>query len=146
MESKKSPLGLIGMQLASSTTFRKLKKKYERICRTVYKRLIDYTECERLIGARNPLYDGGDLYPWTNNDSLIDWSVVNYNTDDGIGGGGGGGIGNGTSSPTKQTLPVLPPFELYQVGDDCLRILKKENQLTGVSNFSSPPSLCRPSS
>lgn len=102
---------------SSYSSCRKLKKKYERICRTVYKRLIDYTECERLIGAKNPLYDGGDLYPWTNNDSLIDWSVVNYNTDDGI----GGGVGNGTSSPTKQTMPVLPPFELYQVGG-CLRI------------------------
>lgn len=78
----------------------------------MYKQLIDYTECERLIaGAKSPLYDGGDLYPWTNNDSLIDWSGVNRNTiqDDEI------GSWNSTS-PTKQTAPVLPPFELYQVG------------------------------
>ena len=95
---------------------RKLKKKYERICRTVYKRLVDYTECtERLIGAsaKSPLYDGGDLYPWTNNDSLIDWTGVNRNAmrEDEI------AAWNSTSSTTKQQqTPVLPPFELYQVG------------------------------
>lgn len=60
-----------------------------------------------------PLYDGGDLYPWTNNDSFIDWEYINS-------------ILNVTNSNTtltslspKSTItngptPVLPPFELWQ--------------------------------
>lgn len=66
------------------------------------------------------MYDGGDLYPWTNNDSLIDWSGVKYNTisDDGFG-GSNSNDGNATSATPVQNLPVLPPFELYQVTGRC---------------------------
>lgn len=60
------------------------------------------------------MYDGGDLYAFTNNDSLIDWNYINNSLNS-----------TGTDWNTNQTLiptqqneqliqPVLPPFELWQ--------------------------------
>lgn len=82
------------------------------MCRTVYDQLKNYTECEFIAGTKPPLFDGGDLYPWTNNDSLIDWSGVNRTTTQGA----RNVTLNGTTA-TGQTENILPPFELYQVSE-----------------------------
>jgi len=95
--------------------YRKLRRKQERICKTLYKRLLNYPDCQRLLGlpVYRPLYDGGDLYPWTNNDSFIDWNYINTSiniTSDSY------GNSTMTSSTAKPNGPmqVLPPFELWQ--------------------------------
>lgn len=60
------------------------------------------------------MFDGGDLYPWTNNESIIEWNYINgtINTSDGYWNGN-------ITIPTLTTnnngpTPVLPPFELWQ--------------------------------
>lgn len=79
----------------------------------MYKLLIDYTECERR--AKSQLYDGSDLYQWTNNDSLIDWTGVNRTIhDDKI------SSLNSTTKPTADA--VVPPFEMYQVSSPPLSL------------------------
>lgn len=56
-----------------------------------------------------PLFDGGDLYQWTNNDSIIDWNNLN--------GTSSGLDGNQTSSNivSNEITPVLPALELWQM-------------------------------
>lgn len=94
----------------SSYRCRKLRKKQERICKKLYKRLLEYPECQRILGlpVYRPLFDGGDLFQWTNNDSLIDWNYVNgtFHTID----------GNSTTSNivSNEITPVLPALELWQ--------------------------------
>lgn len=56
-----------------------------------------------------PLFDGGDLYQWTNNDSIIDWNNLNGTLN--------GLDGNQTSSNivSNEITPVLPALELWQM-------------------------------
>lgn len=56
-----------------------------------------------------PLFDGGDLYQWTNNDSIIDWNNLNGTLN--------GLDGNQTSSDivSNEITPVLPALELWQM-------------------------------
>lgn len=89
---------------------RKLKKKQERICKKLYKRLLEYPECQRMLGLPmyKPLFDGGDLYQWTNNDSIIDWNFVNGTTVE-------GNITTTTADIVSDEIkPVLPALELWQ--------------------------------
>ncbi|XP_055679460.1 muscarinic acetylcholine receptor M1 isoform X2 [Lutzomyia longipalpis] len=95
----------------------KLKKKQERICRALYKRLINFPACQRILGVPlyRPVYDGGDLYPWTNNDSMIDWSYFNIS----LNGQFDESLWNATTQLTTTSkpngpVPVLAPFELWQ--------------------------------
>ncbi|XP_059610396.1 muscarinic acetylcholine receptor gar-2 [Phlebotomus argentipes] len=95
----------------------KLKKKQERICRALYKRFINFPACQRLLGlpVYRPMYDGGDLYPWTNNDSMIDWSYFNIS----LNGQFDEGLWNATTQlmttpKPNGPVPVLAPFELWQ--------------------------------
>uniref|UniRef100_A0A1B0GMN0 G-protein coupled receptors family 1 profile domain-containing protein n=1 Tax=Phlebotomus papatasi TaxID=29031 RepID=A0A1B0GMN0_PHLPP len=95
----------------------KLKKKQERICKALYKRFINFPACQRLLGlpVYRPIYDGGDLYPWTNNDSMIDWSYFNIS----LNGPFDEGLWNATTQlmttpKPNGPVPVLPPFELWQ--------------------------------
>lgn len=96
---------------------RKLKKKRERFCKAISKRLHNYQDCQKLIGGLpgyRSLYDGGDLYAFTNNDSLIDWNYINNS----LNSTATDWITNQTLIPTQQNeqliQPVLPPFELWQ--------------------------------
>lgn len=98
--------------------YRKLKKKQERVCKSLYKRLLEYPECQRILGlpVYRPLFDGGDLYPWTNNDSIIEWSYINgtINTSDGYWNGqNGNNMTPGFQQPNGP-MQVLPPFEMWQ--------------------------------
>ncbi|GAB0097799.1 uncharacterized protein DMENIID0001_134710 [Sergentomyia squamirostris] len=95
----------------------KLKKKQERICRALYRRFISFPACQHLLGlpATRPMYDGGDLYPWTNNDSMIDWNYFNVS----LNGQFDESLWNATThlmTTTKPNgpTPVLAPFELWQ--------------------------------
>lgn len=56
-----------------------------------------------------PLFDGGDLYPWTNNDSFIDWNNLNGTLNE--------LDGNQTSTNivSNEITPVLPALELWQM-------------------------------
>lgn len=56
-----------------------------------------------------PLFDGGDLYQWTNNDSIIDWNFVNgtITTIE-------GNITSTTTNIVNEITPVLPALELWQ--------------------------------
>lgn len=56
-----------------------------------------------------PLFDGGDLYPWTNNDSIIDWNNLNGTLNE--------LDANQTSSNVvgNEITPVLPALELWQM-------------------------------
>lgn len=71
---------------------------------------MEYPECQRILGL--PVYkrqfDGGDLFQWTNNDSLIDWNSLN---------GTFNAFGNRTLSTTlsDEIAPVLPTLELWQM-------------------------------
>lgn len=60
------------------------------------------------------MYDGGDLYAYTNNDSLIDWNYINNS----LNSTSTDWNPNQTLLPTQQNeqliQPVLPPFELWQ--------------------------------
>lgn len=100
----------------NSFHYRKLKKKRERICKSLYKRLQNYQDCQKLIGlpGYRSLYDGGDLYAFTNNDSLIDWNYINNS----LNSTATDWNPNQTLLPTQQNeqliQPVLPPFELWQ--------------------------------
>lgn len=80
----------------------------------MYKRLEDYTECQRWVTHQlsRPVYDGGDVYPWTNNESMIDWNVFNstLNVDYNPGGWPAVSTTNHPNEPPK----VLPPLELWQ--------------------------------
>lgn len=96
---------------------RKLKKKRDRICKALTKRLQNYQDCQKLIGGLpgyRSLYDGGDLYAYTNNDSLIDWNYINNS----LNSTASDWNSNQTLLPTQQNeqliQPVLPPFELWQ--------------------------------
>lgn len=89
--------------------YRKLKKKQERICKKLYNRLLEYPECQRVLGlpVYRPLFDGNDL--WTNNDSLIDWSYINGTIHATI-----EANRTGTNILTNEIKPVLPALELWQ--------------------------------
>lgn len=87
-------------------TCRKLKKK-QQICKTLYKRFLEFPECQQILGlpVYRPLFDGGEISPF-GNDSLLDWANI-----------------NGTTNPANQTsstidpdviTPVLPALELWQ--------------------------------
>lgn len=86
---------------------RKLKKKQERICKKLYNRLLEYPECQRVLGlpVYRPLFDSNDL--WMHNDSLIDWNSINGTihtiTDS-----------NWTFDISNEIKPVLPALELWQ--------------------------------
>lgn len=88
---------------------RKLKKKQERICKKLYNRLLEYPECQRVLGlpVYRPLFDSNDL--WTNNDSLIDWSYINGTIHATI-------EANRTATNLlgNEMKPVLPALELWQ--------------------------------
>lgn len=102
---------IINFFLFLCSCYRKLKKKQERICKKLYKRLLEYPECQRILGLPmyRPLFDGGDLYQWTNNDSFIEWNSLNGTLS--------GLDGNQTSSTiaSNEIKPVLPPLELWQM-------------------------------
>lgn len=94
---------------------RKLKKKQERICKTLYKRLIQFPECQKVLGVPvyRSLFDGGDMnYPWPSNESNIEWSYSNITIN------GSDIYWNGNQTPTTENnngpTQVLPPFELWQ--------------------------------
>lgn len=56
-----------------------------------------------------PLFDGGDLYQWTNNDSIIDWNNLNGTLN---------GLDGNQTSPnivSNEITPVLPALELWQM-------------------------------
>ncbi|KAJ6638296.1 Muscarinic acetylcholine receptor gar-2 [Pseudolycoriella hygida] len=94
---------------------RKLKRKQERLCKSFYKRLIQFPECQKVLGGPvyRSLFDGGDMsYPWPSNDSLIDWSYTNIT----INGSDIYWNSNETSTTENNNGPnqVLSPFELYQ--------------------------------
>lgn len=84
-----------------------MKKKQERICKRLYNRLLEYPECQRVLGlpVYRPLFDGNDL--WMHNDSLIDWNSINgtiqTSTDS-----------NWTLDISNEIRPVLPALELWQ--------------------------------
>lgn len=87
---------------------RKLKKKQERICKKLYNRLLEYPECQRVLGlpVYRPLFDSNDL--WSNNDSLIDWSYINNTIHSTI-------ESNRTATILGNEMkPVLPALELWQ--------------------------------
>lgn len=88
---------------------RKLKKKQERICKKLYNRLLEYPECQRVLGlpVYRPLFDGNDL--WTNNDSLIDWSYINGTIHATI-----EANRTATNILSNEIKPVLPALELWQ--------------------------------
>lgn len=88
---------------------RKLKKKQERICKKLYNRLLEYPECQRVLGlpVYRPLFDGNDL--WTNNDSLIDWSYINGTIHATI-----EANRTATNLLANEIKPVLPALELWQ--------------------------------
>ncbi|KAG4067911.1 hypothetical protein HA402_010597 [Bradysia odoriphaga] len=93
----------------------KLKKKQERICKTLYKRLIQFPECQKVLGVPvyRSLFDGGDMnYPWPSNESTIEWSYSNITIN------GSDIYWNGNQTPTTENnngpTQVLPPFELWQ--------------------------------
>ncbi|XP_055323568.1 uncharacterized protein LOC129578682 [Sitodiplosis mosellana] len=87
----------------------KLKKKQERICKKLYNRLLEYPECQRVLGlpVYRPLFDGNDL--WTNNDSLIDWSYINGTIHATI-----EANRTATNILANEIKPVLPALELWQ--------------------------------
>lgn len=86
-----------------------MKKKQERICKKLYNRLLEYPECQRILGlpVYRPLFDSNDL--WTNNDSLIDWSYINGTIHATI-------EANRTATNLfgNEIKPVLPALELWQ--------------------------------
>lgn len=88
---------------------RKLKKKQQRICKKLYNRLLEYPECQRVLGlpVYRPLLDGNDL--WSNNDSLIDWNYINGTIHATI-------EANRTVTHilSNEMKPVLPALELWQ--------------------------------
>lgn len=92
-----------------SLSYRKLKKKQERICKKLYNRLLEYPECQRVLGlpVYRPLFDGNDL--WTNNDSLIDWSYINGTIHATI-----EANRTATNLLANEIKPVLPALELWQ--------------------------------
>lgn len=71
---------------------------------------MEFPECQRILGlpVYRPLFDGGDLYQWTNNDSIIDWNNLNGTLNS---------SGNRTISNyvTNEITPVLPALELWQM-------------------------------
>lgn len=104
---------------------RKLKKKQERICKSLYKRLLEFPECQRILGlpVYRPLFDSDDLYPWTNGDNIINWNYINatlFNTTLAIDNNINTNNNNNnnslytTSNEANGPMQVLPPFELWQ--------------------------------
>lgn len=88
--------------------FRKLKKRQE-ICKSLYKRFLEFPECQQILGlpVYRPLFDGGDLNQY-GNESIIDWASINGTTST--------VDGNQTSSNivSDEITPVLPALELWQ--------------------------------
>lgn len=77
----------------------------------MYNRLLEYPECQRILGlpVYRPLFDNNEF--WSNNDSSIDWSYINgtiHITND----------FNRTlpteSIQSNEIRPVLPLLELWQ--------------------------------
>lgn len=97
--------------------YRKLKKKQERICKSLYKRILEYPECQKVLEL--PVYrsmsDGYDSYAWSNNETVIDWNYLNGTT---VNASGMAYFNNGNlTSPSSDTIgptAVLPPFALWQ--------------------------------
>lgn len=115
---------LVCMHLYNGILFnlycRKMKKKYElyeKLCKSIFKRLLNYHECKQLIQyqtfSRPPpgTLSDDQMIQWmqSNNNSnhLIDWSYLNGSLSD----------ANGTYTtitvPIEPTL-IIPPFELWQ--------------------------------
>jgi muscarinic acetylcholine receptor M3 len=95
---------------------RKLKKKQEKFCKSIYKQLLHHPECQKILGL--PVYHryadgdasnagGADFETWLGHN---DWNFTSNGT-----------FGNGTLGTTTEAMdnggqlgPVLPPFELWQ--------------------------------
>lgn len=100
--------------------YRKLRKKQERICKSLYKRMIYFPECQRILGipTYRRLIDGASegggggagaaVYnTWSLNDTFIDWNLFNSTFND--------THSNKTISTLTDEVPQhLPPFELWQ--------------------------------
>lgn len=71
--------------------------------------MLEYPECQRVLGlpVYRPLFDSNDL--WTNNDSLIDWSYINGTIHATI-----EANRTATNLLANEMKPVLPALELWQ--------------------------------
>lgn len=71
--------------------------------------MLEYPECQRVLGlpVYRPLFDSNDL--WTNNDSLIDWSYINGTIHATI-----EANRTATNLLENEIKPVLPALELWQ--------------------------------
>ncbi|XP_037951880.1 probable muscarinic acetylcholine receptor gar-1 [Teleopsis dalmanni] len=88
----------------------RLKKERENLCKSIFNRLVDYSECKRLLEAaqlyRPFIGDNGELNLWNADDLDTLRTYANGST-------------NGTSyefgsTTTEGPALVLPPFELWQ--------------------------------
>lgn len=84
-------------------------KKKQEICKTLYKRFLEFPECQQILGlpVYRPLFDGSELNQY-GNETIIDWTNLNGTTfpvD-----------GNQTTANivSNEITPVLPALELWQ--------------------------------